>query len=175
MTGSVMIFFLYSLTQYPLDHFLTSSTSMVIFTSSPTTRPPVSNTLFHVIPKSLRLIFAVAVAPRLKLPHGSFTSGVGPSTSTVISRVTPRMVRSPTTFNLFVSVLVTFLETKARPLLEGYRGSNPVNFKELNRLLMTFSDLVMDLERDIESIDLNPVFCSSNKCIVADVRILLKQ
>ena len=64
---------------------------------------------------------------------------------------------------------------KARPLLEGYRGSNPVNFKELNRLLMTFSDLVMDLESDIESIDLNPVFCSSNKCIIADVRILLKQ
>jgi acyl-CoA synthetase (NDP forming) len=64
---------------------------------------------------------------------------------------------------------------KARPLLEGYRGSNPVNFKELNKLLLTFSDLVMDLESDIESIDLNPVFCSSNKCIVADVRILLKQ
>jgi acyl-CoA synthetase (NDP forming) len=64
---------------------------------------------------------------------------------------------------------------KARPLLEGYRGSNPVNFKELNKLLMTFSDLVMELERDIESIDLNPVFCSSNHCIVADVRILLRQ
>jgi len=64
---------------------------------------------------------------------------------------------------------------KARPLLEGYRGSNPVNFKELNKLLLTFSDLVMDLESDIESIDLNPVFCSSSKCIVADVRILLKQ
>ncbi len=64
---------------------------------------------------------------------------------------------------------------KARPLLEGYRGSSPVNLGELNRLLMTFSDLLMDLESDIESIDLNPVFCSSNKCIVADVRILLKQ
>jgi acyl-CoA synthetase (NDP forming) len=64
---------------------------------------------------------------------------------------------------------------KARPLLEGYRGSNPVNVEELNKLLMTFSDLVMDLEGDIESIDLNPVFCSTNKCITADVRILLKQ
>ena len=64
---------------------------------------------------------------------------------------------------------------KARPLLEGYRGSNPVNFKELNKLLMTFSDLVMNLQSDIESIDLNPVFCSSNKCIVADARILLKK
>ena len=64
---------------------------------------------------------------------------------------------------------------KARPLLEGYRGSNPVNFRELSKLLMTFSDLVMDLESDMESIDLNPVFCSSNKCIVADARILLKK
>jgi acetate---CoA ligase (ADP-forming) subunit beta len=64
---------------------------------------------------------------------------------------------------------------KARPLLEGYRGSDPINLKELNKLLITFSDLVMELESDIESIDLNPVFCSSNKCIAADVRILLKQ
>lgn len=64
---------------------------------------------------------------------------------------------------------------KARPLLEGYRGSNPVNFKEINKLLLIFSDLVMNLEGDIESIDLNPVFCSPNKCIVADARILLKQ
>jgi acyl-CoA synthetase (NDP forming) len=64
---------------------------------------------------------------------------------------------------------------RARPLLEGYRGSNPINFKELNKLLMTFSDLVMDLESYIESIDLNPVVCSSNHCIVADARIILKK
>ena len=63
---------------------------------------------------------------------------------------------------------------KARPLLEGYRGSSPVNFKELNKLLMTFSDLVIDLEGDMESIDLNPVFCSSERCVVADARIMLK-
>jgi hypothetical protein len=64
---------------------------------------------------------------------------------------------------------------KGRPLLEGYRGSHPVNFEELSKLLMTFSDLVMDLENHIESIDLNPVICSSNKCIVADARIMLKK
>ena len=63
---------------------------------------------------------------------------------------------------------------KARPLLEGYRGSSSVNFKELNKLLMTFSDLVIDLEGDMESIDLNPVFCSSERCVVADARIMLK-
>jgi succinyl-CoA synthetase beta subunit len=63
---------------------------------------------------------------------------------------------------------------KARPLLEGYRGSNSVNLKELNKLLMTFSDLVIDLEGYMESIDLNPVFCSSERCVVADARIMLK-
>jgi succinyl-CoA synthetase beta subunit len=63
---------------------------------------------------------------------------------------------------------------KGRPLLEGYRGSNPVNFKELNKLLMTFSEFVMDLEGFMESIDLNPVLCSSERCVVADARIMLK-
>jgi acyl-CoA synthetase (NDP forming) len=64
---------------------------------------------------------------------------------------------------------------RARPLLEGYRGSNPIHFEELNKLLMNFSNLVMDLEGDMESIDLNPVICSSTQCIVADARIMLKR
>jgi len=64
---------------------------------------------------------------------------------------------------------------KGRRLLEGYRGSEPVNLEELNRLLKTFSDLIMDLGRDMESIDLNPVICSSNRCVVADARIMLKR
>jgi acyl-CoA synthetase (NDP forming) len=34
---------------------------------------------------------------------------------------------------------------KASPLLEGHRGSEPINLGELTRLLVTFSDLVMDL------------------------------
>lgn len=63
---------------------------------------------------------------------------------------------------------------KARPLLEGYRGSDPVNLKELNRLFVTFSNIVMDLEPEMESIDLNPVICSSTQCVVADARIMLK-
>jgi hypothetical protein len=63
---------------------------------------------------------------------------------------------------------------KAHQLLEGYRGSKPINLKELTRLLKTFSDLVIDLEAFIESIDLNPVICSPSRCIVADARIMLK-
>jgi hypothetical protein len=64
---------------------------------------------------------------------------------------------------------------KAHSLLEGYRGSKPVNLEALNRLLKTFSDFVMDLENSIESIDLNPVICSPTRCVVADARIMLRQ
>jgi len=64
---------------------------------------------------------------------------------------------------------------RAHSLLEGYRGSKPVNLEELNRLLKTFSDLAMDLESLIESIDLNPVICSPSRCVVADARIMLRQ
>jgi hypothetical protein len=64
---------------------------------------------------------------------------------------------------------------KARKILEGYRGSPPVNAGELARLLMVFSDLVMDLEDWIESIDLNPVFCSPERCVIGDARIMLRK
>ena len=63
---------------------------------------------------------------------------------------------------------------KAHQLLEGYRGSEPVNVTELTRTLVAFSDLVMEIEGLIESIDLNPVLCSSNRCVIADARIMLK-
>jgi hypothetical protein len=63
---------------------------------------------------------------------------------------------------------------KGHQVLEGYRGSKPVNLGEINRLLMTFSELVMDLESLIDSIDLNPVICSPSRCVVADARIMLR-
>ncbi len=63
---------------------------------------------------------------------------------------------------------------KAHQLLEGYRGSNPVNVSALTGMIITFSALIMQLEDDIESIDLNPVMCSADNCIIADARILLR-
>jgi len=65
-------------------------------------------------------------------------------------------------------------DLKAGRLLEGYRGSEPINRSELTRFLLTFSGLVMELEEFMESIDLNPVICSSTTCVVADARIMLK-
>jgi acyl-CoA synthetase (NDP forming) len=63
---------------------------------------------------------------------------------------------------------------KGRQLLEGYRGSEPVDMQQLTRMLTAFSDLVMQIEPYIESIDLNPVMCTSDRCVVADARLMLK-
>ena len=64
---------------------------------------------------------------------------------------------------------------KARRLLEGYRGGEPVHMGELTRLLLTFSSLVMEIHPRIESIDLNPVFASPSRVAVGDARIMLKR
>jgi len=64
---------------------------------------------------------------------------------------------------------------KAHEILEGYRGSEPANVKELVRLVVRFSGLVMDLREMIESVDLNPVICSSTTCVVADAGIILRR
>jgi succinyl-CoA synthetase beta subunit len=62
---------------------------------------------------------------------------------------------------------------KAGPILEGFRGKPGVNMAALTRTLVDFSHLVMDLEPFFESIDLNPVMCDSDRCVVADARIIL--
>jgi succinyl-CoA synthetase beta subunit len=62
---------------------------------------------------------------------------------------------------------------KARALLEGYRGSEAVNMAALVDMMLAFSDLAMTLGDRFESIDLNPVMCSGQDCIVADARIVL--
>jgi acyl-CoA synthetase (NDP forming) len=63
---------------------------------------------------------------------------------------------------------------KAHQLLEGYRGSERVDLGALSRTMMLFSEMVMELEEMIESVDLNPVKCCSKGCIVADARIVLR-
>jgi acetate---CoA ligase (ADP-forming) subunit beta len=64
---------------------------------------------------------------------------------------------------------------KAHQLLEGYRGAKPVNRSKLVELLAIFSGLALELEKSVESIDLNPVICSSTRCVIADARIILNK
>jgi len=62
---------------------------------------------------------------------------------------------------------------KGRNILKGFRGGEPVNINALTALLSGFSSLVTDLEDHIRSIDLNPVICSGERCVIADARIIL--
>lgn len=64
---------------------------------------------------------------------------------------------------------------KARSLLEGFRGKAAIDLEGLKKLLLSFSDLVMEMEGLVESIDLNPVICSPTRCVIADARIILKE
>ena len=64
---------------------------------------------------------------------------------------------------------------KAQRLLTGYRGNEGVDLKMLTGTLLSFSSLVMELGEGIESIDINPLLCSSRHCVVADARIILRK
>jgi succinyl-CoA synthetase beta subunit len=66
-------------------------------------------------------------------------------------------------------------ELKARRLLEGYRGAEPVDMGRLVFTVKAFSSLVMDLQDKIESVDANPLLCSSKRCVAADARIIVRR
>jgi len=60
---------------------------------------------------------------------------------------------------------------KGRELLLGYRGQSAIDLEGLTEILLTFSNLVMDMATYFESIDVNPLMCSA---VIADARIILK-
>ena len=70
-----------------------------------------------------------------------------------------------------VSSMVTSLT--ARDVIYGYRGRHGVNLDALTRLMIDFSHLIMQIEDHIDSVDLNPVICTLDRCVVADARIIL--
>jgi succinyl-CoA synthetase beta subunit len=64
-------------------------------------------------------------------------------------------------------------DLKGAAIIKGFRGHHGVDMDRLTDLVVRFSTLVMDLEEEIASIDLNPVICTKSQCVVADARILL--
>lgn len=64
-------------------------------------------------------------------------------------------------------------ELKAGRLLEGYRGAAPVDLDRLADMVVRFSRLLAEMQDRIESIDLNPVICTPERCVIADARIVL--
>jgi hypothetical protein len=63
----------------------------------------------------------------------------------------------------------------AKKLFKGYRKKPGVNMERLTRLVVDFSTLIMDLEDTFQSIDLNPVICTRDRCVIADARIMLQK
>jgi hypothetical protein len=62
---------------------------------------------------------------------------------------------------------------KGGQLLSGYRGREAINKEKLVRVLVDFAEVAQDLVPYIESIDLNPLLCSGEGCVIADARIML--
>ncbi len=65
-------------------------------------------------------------------------------------------------------------EIKGYPLLEGYRGQEPVDVANLEELLLKVSSFV-EQNPEINELDLNPIFAYSNGAVAVDARIILER
>jgi len=63
-------------------------------------------------------------------------------------------------------------QTQIFKALEGVRGRKPVDLGKLERLLVRFSQLVLDLPM-VQGIDINPLVASAEGLIALDARVLL--
>jgi len=66
-------------------------------------------------------------------------------------------------------------DIRARSIIYGHRGSAGVNLNKLKELIAGFSSLIVEMADLIESVDLNPVMCTQERCVIADARIILKK
>ena len=74
----------------------------------------------------------------------------------------------------FEDALEMISEIKSSQILEGYRGSEPVDKKALADIIVKTSRLLVENE-EIESIDLNPVMAYPHGAKVVDVRVILRK
>jgi len=64
-------------------------------------------------------------------------------------------------------------EIKGYPLLEGYRGQEPVDVPNLEEWLVKVSDFV-EQNPEVKEIDLNPILAYSSGALAVDARIVLE-
>jgi acetyltransferase len=62
--------------------------------------------------------------------------------------------------------------TKIYTALKGVRGRKPVDMKELEHLLVSFSQLIVE-QPWIEELDINPLLASSDRLLALDARVVL--
>lgn len=64
-------------------------------------------------------------------------------------------------------------DIKGYPLLEGYRGQEPVDVANLEDLILKVSDFV-EKHPEIKELDLNPVFAYKDGAVAVDARVVLE-
>lgn len=64
-------------------------------------------------------------------------------------------------------------EIKGYPLLEGYRGQEPVDMPTLEELLLKVS-IFAENHPEIKEIDLNPIFAYKDGAVAVDARVILE-
>jgi len=65
-------------------------------------------------------------------------------------------------------------EIKGYPLLEGYRGQEPVDVSNLEEWLVKVSDFV-EHNPEVKELDLNPIFAYSDGAVAVDARLILEE
>jgi acyl-CoA synthetase (NDP forming) len=63
-------------------------------------------------------------------------------------------------------------DIKGYPLLEGYRGQEPVDVANLEELILKVSSFV-EQHPEVEELDLNPIFAYSDGAVAVDARVIL--
>jgi acyl-CoA synthetase (NDP forming) len=65
-------------------------------------------------------------------------------------------------------------EIKGFPLLQGYRGSEPVDVENLENMLLKVSEFI-EKTPDIKELDLNPIFAYKDGAVAVDARVILEK
>ena len=63
-------------------------------------------------------------------------------------------------------------ETRVFKMLQGFRGRTPANMEQLEKILVNFSNLVVDFPEILE-MDINPLAIANGKAFAVDARIIL--
>lgn len=65
-------------------------------------------------------------------------------------------------------------EIKGFPLLQGYRGSEPVDVENLENMLLKVSEFI-EKTPEIKELDLNPIFAYKDGAVAVDARVILEK
>jgi acetyl-CoA synthetase (ADP-forming) len=64
-------------------------------------------------------------------------------------------------------------ELRGAPLLRGARGRKPVDETRVVEALMAVAELLIEQEREIAELDINPLIVSDGAAVACDARIVL--